>query len=56
MFWEFDIERVANTLTDLKKMFKCSDKHAWDNYMHDLIKEQFTYEEVINQLNKNNKE
>lgn len=44
------IERVAYTLINQMEVFDCTVDVAWNEYMHDLIKEKFTLEEVLNYI------
>lgn len=48
--WKFKIEKVADTLVNQARLFNCSIEVAWNDYMHSLIKEQFTLDEVLNYL------
>lgn len=49
-FFNFEIERVVKVLKELSYLFDCSLSYAWKNYMHDLIKEQFTLRDIFNYL------
>lgn len=47
----FELENVANTLIEMQKLMNCNSlKETWDNYIHDLIKSEFTFEEVENYI------
>ncbi len=43
---KYDINKVAETLQDLSKLFNCNINKAWEHYMHSSIKEQFTLNQV----------
>lgn len=45
-FFIFNIENVSKVLIKQCELFNCDLDTAWSNYMHDLIKEQFTLSEV----------
>ncbi|MGG0187245.1 hypothetical protein [Bacillus rhizoplanae] len=49
-----DIEKVENVLKEQAFIFTCSYKTAWKHYMHPAITERFTFEEVMDCVNKEN--
>jgi metal-dependent amidase/aminoacylase/carboxypeptidase family protein len=52
MSWlKFEISKVADTLVNQASMFNCNYKTAWEKYMHPIITNQFTYEEVEKYIN-----
>lgn len=48
--FDFEIEKVAQTFMNQMKIFNCNEEVAWNDYMHTLIKDQFTLEEVLNYI------
>lgn len=50
----FEIDKVAETLIELMHLFNCDMETAWKKYMHDLIKSQFSYDEVKEYINNTN--
>lgn len=48
--FNFTIDRVADTLINQMKVFDCTIEVAWNDYMHSLITDQFTLEEVVNYI------
>lgn len=48
--FNFTIDRVADTLINQMKVFDCTMEAAWNDYMHSLITDQFTLEEVVNYI------
>lgn len=50
----FEIENVVKTLVEMRSLLNCKDfRETWDKYIHDLIKQEFTFEEVEDYINKN---
>lgn len=52
--FKLDLNKVAETLLKQCDLFNCPTKSAWKNYMHEIITEQYTFEEVEECLKKNN--
>lgn len=52
--FKLDLNKVAETLLSQCDLFNCSIEDAWENYIHEIITEQFTFEEVEECLKKNN--
>lgn len=48
------IEKTAKTLKDQVCIFNCSYEVAWEQWIHPLIKEMFTFEEVMMYIDKEN--
>ena len=48
----FEISKVADAVVMQTSLFQCSIDEAWDRYTHDLIKNQFTLEEVKAYINR----
>ena len=44
--WNFEIDKVVETVKNQMKMFNCEFDEAWNKYMHPIITEQFTLEQV----------
>lgn len=44
------IEDAANTLKDQAFNFTCSYKTAWEQYMHPLITDNFSFDEVLHYI------
>jgi len=44
--FKLKISKVAEVLTEQSKFFNCDLKTAWRTWMHPVITEQFTFEEV----------
>lgn len=42
----FKLSKVADTLVQQSVIFSCSIETAWNEYMHPIITERFTFEEV----------
>lgn len=45
-WFQFEISKVADTLISQATMFNCNIEKAWTDYMHPLITDQFTFDEV----------
>lgn len=48
--FHFTIDTVAGALINQMKVFDCTIEVAWNDYMHSLITDQFTLEEVVNYI------
>jgi hypothetical protein len=44
--FKLEISRVADTLVNQASLFNCGIEKAWNKYMHPVITEQFTFDEV----------
>ena len=42
----FDAQKVAEAVKNMATIMRCDYKTAWDEYTHDLIKENIKWEEV----------
>lgn len=49
---KFEINRVAETLIEQCEFFNCSLDMGWKSYMHPIITEQFSLQEVKEYINK----
>lgn len=52
---DFSIEKVVNAVIKMSKVIGVDYKTAWGKYTHELITEQFTWEEIEIELNKKNR-
>lgn len=43
---DFNIEKVVDSAIEMSKIIKTDYKTIWDNYTHELITSQFTWEEI----------
>lgn len=50
-FFKFDISKIANTLISQSSLFDCSIEEAWKKYMHPILTEQITFDEVKKYIN-----
>lgn len=48
---DFSINKVADAIIEMSKFMRTDCKTIWEKYTHELITEQFTWEEVENELN-----
>jgi hypothetical protein len=48
--FNFDISKIASTLISQSALFDCSLEEAWEKYMHPILIEQTTFEEVKNYI------
>nr|WP_312985493.1 hypothetical protein [Clostridioides sp.] len=55
MFWDFKLEDVAKTTVEQSGMHNCSIEDAWKEYIHPIITDKFTLNEVKEFIN-NDKE
>jgi len=44
--FKLELSKVASILVEQSNIFECDLKTAWEKYMHPVITDQFTYEEV----------
>lgn len=51
---DFSIEKVVDSVIEMSKIIGTDYKTIWDNYTHELITSQFTWEEVEKELNERN--
>lgn len=49
---DFSIEKVVNAVIEMSKVIGADYKTTWEKYTHELITEQFTWEEIETELNK----
>lgn len=47
---DIKIEHVADTLVKQAKLFDCTLEVAWNEYIHPLITEKFSLDEVLNYI------
>lgn len=45
-FFKFDVNKVADTVINQMNIFGCSMEVAWKDYIHDLIKDSVSFEDV----------
>lgn len=55
-FFNFKLNEVADVVRIQMKIFNCSIDIAWRDYIHDIIKEQITFEQVKQVINDPNEE
>lgn len=48
---DFSIEKVVDSVIEMSKIIGTDYKTIWDNYTHELITSQFTWEEIEEELN-----
>ncbi len=48
----FEIETVANTLVEMSELLRNDLETTWKYYTHDLIKSQFSFDEVKSYIEK----
>lgn len=48
---EIKINKVVDALIEMSQLMGVDYKTIWDNYMHELITNQFTWEEVKEYMN-----
>lgn len=48
---DFSIEKVVDSVIEMSKIIGADYKTIWNNYTHELITTQFTWEEVERELN-----
>ena len=49
--FDFSIDKVANTVVEMSGVIGVDYKTIWNNYTHDLIKNQFFWEEIEEYIN-----
>ena len=49
--FDFSIDKVANTVVEMSGVIGVDYKTIWNNYAHDLIKNQFFWEEIEEYIN-----
>lgn len=49
---DFDINKVVDALIEMSNFMRTDYKTTWEKYTHELITEQFTWEEIEIELNK----
>ena len=54
--FNFEIGKVADTLVSMSGMIGKDYETTWKYYIHDLIKEQFTLNEVLDYIKKKEKQ
>lgn len=47
---EIKINKVVDTVLEMSQLMGVDYKTIWDNYMHELITSQFTWEEVEDEI------
>jgi len=50
--FEINIPKVADILISQCSLFNCSLEEGWKNYMHPVLTEQVTFEEVMDYIKK----
>lgn len=48
---DFSIEKVVDSVIEMSKIIGTDYKTIWNNYTHELITRQFTWEEVKKYMN-----
>lgn len=48
---DFDINKVVDALIEMSNFMRTDYKTTWEKYTHELITEQFTWEEIKTVLN-----
>lgn len=43
---EFELSKIADTLVSQSGLFNCSLEEAWESWMHPLLTNNYTFEEV----------
>lgn len=49
--FKFELYRIAEALASQVNLFNCTYEVAWENYMHPLLTEQVSFQEVMNYIN-----